>query len=163
MHPNAPTCSQTLASSSKAQRSILWAASGVQRLLEPKVAASTYQDIRVLWLAAAVHSASYSWLVTGSTTTHQNCSIAQPCHMSAADWHCMAVHAATSSSSAAAAAAAAFQALELGYWLRQQYIDTHGFLPASLKPGVVAARTTNFSRTRATLAGVLTGLYPGGR
>ncbi|WIA35594.1 hypothetical protein OEZ86_004015 [Tetradesmus obliquus] len=53
------------------------------------------------------------------------------------------------------------QALELGYWLRQQYIDTYGFLPASLKPGVVAARTTNFSRTRATLAGVLTGLYPG--
>jgi hypothetical protein len=27
------------------------------------------------------------------------------------------------------------QALELGYWLRQQYIDTHGFLPASHKPG----------------------------
>jgi hypothetical protein len=27
------------------------------------------------------------------------------------------------------------QALELGYWLRQQYIDTHGFLPASRKPG----------------------------
>eukprot|EP00775_Hariotina_reticulata_P008608 gene8608-8789_t len=53
------------------------------------------------------------------------------------------------------------QALELGYWLRQQYIDSLGFLPASYKPGVLAARTTNFSRTRATLAGVLTGLYPG--
>jgi hypothetical protein len=53
------------------------------------------------------------------------------------------------------------QALELGYWLRQQYIDSLGYLPASYSPGVLAARTTNFSRTRATLAGVLTGLYPG--
>lgn len=53
------------------------------------------------------------------------------------------------------------QALELGYWLRQQYIDSLGYLPASYRPGVLAARTTNFSRTRATLAGVLTGLYPG--
>jgi hypothetical protein len=29
-----------------------------------------------------------------------------------------------------------------------------------LPPGILAARTTNFSRTRATLAGVLRGLYP---
>lgn len=27
------------------------------------------------------------------------------------------------------------QALELGYWLRQQYIDLHGFLPPAYKPG----------------------------
>lgn len=27
------------------------------------------------------------------------------------------------------------QALEYGYWLRQQYIDTHSFLPASFKQG----------------------------
>jgi hypothetical protein len=32
-----------------------------------------------------------------------------------------------------------------------------GVLPA----GVLAARTTNFARTKATMAGVLTGLYPG--
>eukprot|EP00879_Flechtneria_rotunda_P022167 GHRR01023390.1.p1 GENE.GHRR01023390.1~~GHRR01023390.1.p1 ORF type:complete len:166 (+),score=43.24 GHRR01023390.1:140-637(+) len=30
------------------------------------------------------------------------------------------------------------QALELGYWLRQQYIDTHSFLPASYTPGELA-------------------------
>lgn len=30
-----------------------------------------------------------------------------------------------------------------------------------MRAGLIAARTTNYSRTRATLAGVLTGLYPG--
>jgi hypothetical protein len=105
------------------------------------------------------------------------------------------------------------QGLELGYWLRQQYIDTHGFLPATFNKGerslqradsqwthrrathvprplcrvcggmhgcapphqrcmcalcpftsagVLRARTTNFSRTKATMASVLTGLFPGG-
>jgi lysophosphatidic acid phosphatase type 6 len=54
------------------------------------------------------------------------------------------------------------QALELGGWLRQRY--AHGgpgsFLPPSYSQGLVAARTTNYSRTRATLRGVLAGLWP---
>lgn len=32
-----------------------------------------------------------------------------------------------------------------------------------LQAGVLSSQTTNYSRTRATLAGVLTGLYPGTR
>ena len=33
--------------------------------------------------------------------------------------------------------------------------------PCALQAGCVAARTTNYARTIATLKGVLTGLYPG--
>lgn len=50
------------------------------------------------------------------------------------------------------------QARQLGAWLRERYGD--GFLPAAYRPGVVSARTTNYSRTRATLRGVLAGLWP---
>lgn len=52
------------------------------------------------------------------------------------------------------------------YWLKdamRYYSAAHRY-SAAVGPaaaGVLAARTTNFSRTRATLAGVLTGLYPG--
>ncbi len=46
-----------------------------------------------------------------------------------------------------------------GEWLRTQYVET-GFLPASWREGALAARTTNFARTKATLAAVLAGLFP---
>lgn len=52
------------------------------------------------------------------------------------------------------------QALGLGRWLRARYVEKYGLLPPRLQDGVLAARTTNYSRTVATLAGVLTGLYP---
>ena len=38
---------------------------------------------------------------------------------------------------------------------------TAGFLPPQLLPGCLAAQTTNYQRTVATLRGLLTGLYPG--
>ncbi|KAG2486402.1 hypothetical protein HYH03_014979 [Edaphochlamys debaryana] len=78
------------------------------------------------------------------------------------------------------------QARALGAWLRGRYVREGGqgaegqqaggggggggggegrsggggFLPADHKDAVIAARTTNVSRTIATLRGVLTGLYP---
>ncbi|KAG2424099.1 hypothetical protein HXX76_014774 [Chlamydomonas incerta] len=75
------------------------------------------------------------------------------------------------------------QARDLGAWLRQRYVlggagaggeesgeelggaggggaRGQGFLPPQHQEGLVAARTTNISRTIATLRGVLTGLYP---
>ncbi|GIL63318.1 hypothetical protein Vafri_17410 [Volvox africanus] len=52
------------------------------------------------------------------------------------------------------------QALDMGRWLRSNYVETAGFLPPTYQDGVVKARTTNISRTIATLRGVLTGLYP---
>ncbi|GIL80604.1 hypothetical protein Vretifemale_9781 [Volvox reticuliferus] len=52
------------------------------------------------------------------------------------------------------------QALDLGRWLRRSYVTSEGFLPHTYQDGVVEAHTTNFSRTIATLRGVLTGLYP---
>ncbi|DBA85742.1 hypothetical protein WJX77_001343 [Trebouxia sp. C0004] len=52
------------------------------------------------------------------------------------------------------------QAREVGEWLRQRYVQDLSFLPAQYEDGAVSGRTTNFSRTIATLQGVLTGLYP---
>ncbi|GFR44810.1 hypothetical protein Agub_g6146 [Astrephomene gubernaculifera] len=52
------------------------------------------------------------------------------------------------------------QALQLGVWLREQYVLRRGFMPATHQPGLLEARSTNVSRTLATLRGVLTGLYP---
>ncbi|GAB4814148.1 hypothetical protein N2152v2_001194 [Parachlorella kessleri] len=54
------------------------------------------------------------------------------------------------------------QAQDFGRWLRWRYVMIHeGFLPEKFQAGCVAARTTNYARTIATLKGVLTGLYPG--
>lgn len=53
------------------------------------------------------------------------------------------------------------QALKFGRWLRTRYVDTLAYLPPERTTDSVLSRTTNYSRTRATLAGVLTGLYPG--
>lgn len=53
------------------------------------------------------------------------------------------------------------QAREFGRWLRWRYHMVHGLLPERHEPGVVNARTTNYSRTVATLQGVLSGLFPG--
>ncbi|DBB06874.1 TPA: hypothetical protein ACH3X3_009533 [Trebouxia sp. C0006] len=52
------------------------------------------------------------------------------------------------------------QARDVGEWLRQRYVQDLSFLPAQYEDGAVSGRTTNFSRTIATLQGVLTGLYP---
>ena len=59
------------------------------------------------------------------------------------------------------------QALGLGEWLRRRYVSDLRLLPPALHAapgaGVAAAvhgRTTNYSRTLATLRGVLAGLYP---
>lgn len=50
------------------------------------------------------------------------------------------------------------QALGLGEWLRARYgPGGYGLLPPTYAPGVLAAHTTKFARTRATLRGVLTG------
>lgn len=43
------------------------------------------------------------------------------------------------------------QAREFGRWLRWRYHMVHGLLPERHEPGVVNARTTNYSRTVATL------------
>ncbi|KAL6770484.1 hypothetical protein ACKKBF_B31420 [Auxenochlorella protothecoides x Auxenochlorella symbiontica] len=53
------------------------------------------------------------------------------------------------------------QALAFGRWLRRRYVDTLGFLPGDREQDTLLPRTTNYARTVATLAGVLTGLYPG--
>lgn len=53
------------------------------------------------------------------------------------------------------------QALDYGLWLRQRYVEEFAFLPKEYVGGILGSRTTNYSRTVATLAGVLTGLYPG--
>lgn len=52
------------------------------------------------------------------------------------------------------------QALQFGQWLRQRYVEEVGFLPPKYEDGTLLARSTNYSRTIATLRGVLTGLYP---
>lgn len=53
------------------------------------------------------------------------------------------------------------QALNFGRWLRHRYVEDLGYLAPERTPDAILARTTNYSRTRATLAGVLTGLFPG--
>ncbi|MCJ1423049.1 Lysophosphatidic acid phosphatase type 6 [Sticta canariensis] len=53
------------------------------------------------------------------------------------------------------------QALSVGKFLRQRYVDKFAFLPPAYQDGVIAGRTTNFRRTVGTLQGMLTGLYPG--
>lgn len=52
------------------------------------------------------------------------------------------------------------QALEFGHRLRRRYVEQLGLLPPQYEPAVLSNRTTNFSRTIATMGGVLTGLYP---
>jgi lysophosphatidic acid phosphatase type 6 len=54
------------------------------------------------------------------------------------------------------------QALALGEWLRRRYVDGARFLPEAYDPSdnAVGARSTNYARTLATIAGVWTGLYP---
>jgi lysophosphatidic acid phosphatase type 6 len=54
------------------------------------------------------------------------------------------------------------QARALGEWLRRRYVDGARFLPDVYDPsdGAVGARSTNYARTLATIAGVWTGLYP---
>ena len=56
------------------------------------------------------------------------------------------------------------QARRLGEWLRGRYATgaEGSLLPPEWQDGLVAVRSTNLSRTVATAAGVLTGLYPGG-
>lgn len=53
------------------------------------------------------------------------------------------------------------QAREFGRWLRWRYHMVLGLLPERHEPGAVNARSTNYSRTIATLQGVLSGLFPG--
>ena len=55
------------------------------------------------------------------------------------------------------------QARSFGAWLRQRYVQQLGFLPEEHRGGSLASRSTNYSRTVATLRGVLTGLYPGAK
>jgi hypothetical protein len=45
----------------------------------------------------------------------------------------------------------------MGRWLRERYSDGMQFLPAAYHPGLLSCHTTKYSRTRATLRGVLTG------
>jgi Histidine phosphatase superfamily (branch 2) len=54
------------------------------------------------------------------------------------------------------------QALELGRWIAHRYRDgmRPPFLPPTYHSRGVAARTTNYRRTRDTLAAVLTGVFP---
>lgn len=52
------------------------------------------------------------------------------------------------------------QARDLGSWIRRRYVDDLKFVSGAFDPREVVARSTNYSRTRATLAGVLTGLFP---
>lgn len=54
------------------------------------------------------------------------------------------------------------QARSFGRWLRQRYMMDLKFLPEEYREDAVYGRTTNYSRTVATLQGVLTGLYPTG-
>jgi hypothetical protein len=53
------------------------------------------------------------------------------------------------------------QALELGYWLRQQYIDSVGFLPASYKPGQGGCSITAAAAAAAAAAAVHHQLHQG--
>lgn len=55
------------------------------------------------------------------------------------------------------------QARSFGRWLRHRYVTELSFLPEDLHEAaaLLYGRTTNYSRTVATLAGVLTGLLPG--
>lgn len=43
------------------------------------------------------------------------------------------------------------QALDFGRWLRWRYAMVHPLLPDAWEPGAVAARSTNYQRTLATL------------
>ncbi|KAG7667940.1 hypothetical protein Ndes2526B_g01646 [Nannochloris sp. 'desiccata'] len=52
------------------------------------------------------------------------------------------------------------QARVFGRWLRQRYVSSLNFLPEEYLDGILYCRTTNYSRTVATLQGVLTGLFP---
>ena len=52
------------------------------------------------------------------------------------------------------------QARALGTWIRTRYVSQARLLPPAWVVGDVAVRTTNLSRTLATAAGVLSGLYP---
>jgi lysophosphatidic acid phosphatase type 6 len=52
------------------------------------------------------------------------------------------------------------QARMFGRWLRQRYVSSLDFLPEEYLDGILYCRTTNYSRTVATLQGVLTGLFP---
>ncbi len=53
------------------------------------------------------------------------------------------------------------QALEFGRFLRKRYVETHMLLPREYQAGRIVGRTTNFSRTIATMRGVLTGVLLG--
>ncbi|KAK3277775.1 hypothetical protein CYMTET_14241, partial [Cymbomonas tetramitiformis] len=52
------------------------------------------------------------------------------------------------------------QAIDLGKWLREQYVVQHELLPVELDRSTLAIRTTNIARTILTAKGILTGLYP---
>jgi hypothetical protein len=52
------------------------------------------------------------------------------------------------------------QARVFGRWLRERYVSVLNFLPEEYLDGILYCRTTNYSRTVATLQGVLTGLFP---
>jgi lysophosphatidic acid phosphatase type 6 len=52
------------------------------------------------------------------------------------------------------------QARVFGRWLRQRYVTSLNFLPEEYLDGILYCRSTNYSRTVATLQGVLTGLFP---
>ncbi|KAK9804090.1 hypothetical protein WJX73_005951 [Symbiochloris irregularis] len=52
------------------------------------------------------------------------------------------------------------QAKDLGGWLRHRYTSQFPFLDPTFQAGTLRARTTAFERTKDTLRGVLTGLYP---
>jgi hypothetical protein len=52
------------------------------------------------------------------------------------------------------------QAVALGTWLRNRYTGAAGLLPDAYSKDSVLAHSTNYRRTRATMHGVLLGLYP---
>jgi hypothetical protein len=52
------------------------------------------------------------------------------------------------------------QAFELGRWLAQRYRHSDGLLTGGYNSVDVWSRTTNYRRTRGTLHGVLSGLFP---
>lgn len=52
------------------------------------------------------------------------------------------------------------QARHLGRWLRMRYVQSLNFLPEAFQDTAVCCRSTNYSRTIATIQGVLTGLFP---
>lgn len=52
------------------------------------------------------------------------------------------------------------QAVNFGSWMRHRYVEQLKYLDHNYTPGTLLSRSTNYSRTIATLQGVLTGLYP---